>query len=148
MCNTNVRNRKGILLSVFTLIMNKKILATGVFFGVIAIVLGAFAAHGLKKLVDADAIQSFETGVRYQLYHAFLLLIIGSSSFLNIKAKKWVFYLIIVGVLCFSGSIYGLATDALSSFNFKSIALITPLGGVLLISAWLVMLIDILKSKS
>jgi uncharacterized membrane protein YgdD (TMEM256/DUF423 family) len=127
--------------------MNKKILVTGAIVGITGIVLGAFAAHGLEKLVDAEAIKSFETGVRYQIYHALLLLILGGTSFITEKRKKVMFYLIVIGLIFFSGSIYGLATNDLSSFDFKSIAMITPVGGLLLILAWVVMLIDLLKSK-
>lgn len=127
--------------------MNKKILVTGAIIGITGIVLGAFAAHGLEKLVDAEAIKSFETGVRYQIYHAMLLLILGGTSFVTEKRKKMMLYLIVIGLIFFSGSIYGLATNNLSSFDFKSIAMITPVGGLLLILAWVVMLIDILKSK-
>ena len=127
--------------------MNKTLLITGAILGVLGIILGAFAAHGLEKLVDADAIKSFETGVRYQLYHAFFLLILGSTSFLSLKAKKTIFYLVLFGVIFFSFSIYGLATNSLSSFDFKTIAFITPLGGLLLIAAWMVMLIGIIRNK-
>ena len=127
--------------------MNKKLLITGAVLGILGIVLGAFAAHGLEKLVDADAIKSFETGVRYQLYHAFLLLILGNTSFLRLKSKKTILYLVLFGLIFFSGSIYGLATNALLSFDFKTIAVITPIGGLLLIGAWLVMLIGIIRSK-
>lgn len=125
--------------------MNKKLLITGAVFGVLAIVLGAFAAHGLEKLIDADSIDSFETGVRYQIYHAFLLLILGSSNFVNRKIKSSIFYLVLVGIIFFSGSIYGLATNSLTTFDFKTIAMITPLGGLLLIMAWIVMLIGIIR---
>ena len=127
--------------------MNKTLLITGAILGVLGIILGAFAAHGLEKLVDSDAIKSFETGVRYQLYHAFFLLILGSTSFLSLKAKKTIFYLVLFGVIFFSVSIYGLATNSLSSFDFKTIAFITPLGGLLLIAAWMVMLIGIIRNK-
>lgn len=127
--------------------MNKTLLITGAILGILGIILGAFAAHGLEKLVDADAIKSFETGVRYQLYHAFFLLILGSSSIVTLKTKKTIFYLVLFGVIFFSGSIYGLATNSLSSFNFKTIALITPIGGLLLIVAWIVMLIGIIRNK-
>ena len=127
--------------------MNKTLLITGATLGVLGIILGAFAAHGLEKLVDADAIKSFETGVRYQLYHAFFLLILGSTSFLSLKVKKTIFYLVLFGVIFFSVSIYGLATNSLSSFDFKTIAFITPLGGLLLIAAWMVMLIGIIRNK-
>ncbi|WP_405575169.1 DUF423 domain-containing protein [Winogradskyella sp. Asnod2-B02-A] len=127
--------------------MNKTLLITGAILGVLGIILGAFAAHGLEKLIDADAIKSFETGVRYQFYHAFFLLILGSTSFLNLKMKKTVFYLVVLGVIFFSGSIYSLATNSLSSFDFKTIALITPVGGLLLIAAWVVMLVGIIRNK-
>ena len=113
--------------------MNKKLLITGAVLGILGIILGAFAAHGLEKLVDTDAIKSFETGVRYQMYHAFLLLIIGSTSFVGLKSKKIIFYLVVIGLIFFSGSIYGLATNDLSGFNFKTIAMITPIGGLSLI---------------
>ena len=141
--STNVLNTKSKRNLNQTLLMNKKILVTGAIVGIIGIVLGAFAAHGLEKLVDAEAIKSFETGVRYQIYHALLLLILGGTSFITGKRKKVMFYLIVFGLIFFSGSIYGLATNDLSSFDFKSIAMITPVGGLLLILAWVVMLIDL-----
>ncbi|MTE26301.1 DUF423 domain-containing protein [Winogradskyella ouciana] len=128
--------------------MNKKILIAGSILGILGIILGAFAAHGLEKMIDADAIKSFETGVRYQLYHAFLFLILGGTSFVRLKSKKTIFYLVIIGVIFFSGSIYGLATNELSSFDFKRIAMITPIGGLLLILAWIVMLIGIIRNKA
>jgi len=127
--------------------MNKRLLITGSILGILGIILGAFAAHGLEKLVDENAIKSFETGVRYQMYHSFLLLILGGTTFLNLKTKKRIFYLVVVGLILFSGSIYGLATNKLSAFDFKTIAMVTPIGGLTLIIAWLVMLIGILKLK-
>ena len=127
--------------------MNKSILVAGTILGILGIILGAFGAHGLEKLVDADAVNRFETGVRYQIYHAFFLLIVGGTSFVNLKTKKIIFYLVIIGVLFFSGSIYGLATNELSGFDFKTIAMITPLGGLLLILSWVMVLIGIIKNK-
>jgi len=127
--------------------MNKKLLITGSILGILGIVLGAFAAHGLKELVDADAIKSFETGVRYQIYHAFLLLLLGGTSFISAKSKKAILYTVIIGLIFFSGSIYGLATNQLSAFDFKTIAMITPIGGLLLIVAWIVMLVGIIRNK-
>lgn len=127
--------------------MNKTLLITGAILGILGIVLGAFAAHGLEKLLDANAIKTFETGVRYQIYHAFFLLIIGSTSFVSLKMKKPMFYLVLFGVIFFSGTIYGLATNSLSSFDFKTVALITPIGGLLLIVAWVLMLVDIIRNK-
>ena len=147
MYGTNVINPKGIIDRNITLIMNKMILIAGAVLGILGIILGAFAAHGLEKLVDADAVKSFETGVRYQIYHAFFLLILGSTSFVSLKSKKIIFYLVLFGLVFFSGSIYGLATNTITGFNFKSIAMITPVGGLSLIMAWVIMLIGILKTK-
>ena len=127
--------------------MNKTILVTAAFLGIIGISLGAFAAHGLRDIISDEAIKSFETGVRYQMYHAFLLLILGSTSVLNAKTKRILYWLILVGIIFFSGSIYGLSTNQLSSFDFKVIALITPVGGLILILSWVIMLINFLKMK-
>ncbi|MEM9679261.1 MAG: DUF423 domain-containing protein [Bacteroidota bacterium] len=127
--------------------MNKKLLITGTILGILGIILGAYSAHGLDKLVDSDAVKSFETGVRYQMYHAFLLLISGGTSFVSAKMKKAILYIVIIGLIFFSGSIYGLATNELSSFDFETIAMITPIGGLLLIVAWIVMLIGIMRNK-
>ncbi len=127
--------------------MNKSILITASILGILSIVLGAFAAHGLKSLISAEMIDTFETGVKYQMYHAILLLFVGSTTLVTQKAKKTIFYLVLVGVLFFSGSIYGLATNVLSSFDFKSIGFITPVGGLLLILSWVVLLINFLKLK-
>jgi len=127
--------------------MNKKLLITGAVFGVLGIILGAFASHGLKELISTEALKSFETAVRYQMYHAFLLLLLGSITPLKEKPKKRVYFLVVIGVLFFSGSIYGLSTNELTAFNFKSIALLTPFGGLLLIFAWITLLINFLKMK-
>ncbi|WP_289038472.1 DUF423 domain-containing protein [uncultured Zobellia sp.] len=116
--------------------MNKTICLTGIALGVTAVILGAFGAHGLEKLVDANSIQTFETGVKYQMYHALLLLVLGSMKQLPEASKKMIFYFLLVGIICFSFSIYLLATNSLSSFDFKVIGLVTPLGGTLLIIGW------------
>ncbi len=107
--------------------------------GVLAIGLGAFGAHGLEKLVEADSVATFETGVRYQMYHALFLLILASVVQISEKSKKLVFYLILTGVLFFSFSIYLLATNSLTTFDFKTIGFITPIGGLLLILGWIVL---------
>ena len=128
--------------------MNKTILITASILGIIAIVLGAFGAHGLKALIATESIQTFETGVRYQMYHAIFLLFIGGNASVRPKAKKAIYYLTLLGVLLFSGSIYLLATNTLSSFDFKTIGFVTPIGGLLLITAWIVLLVNFIKIKS
>lgn len=127
--------------------MNKTIFGTGIFFGLTAVLLGAFGAHGLEKMVDAKAIETFETGVRYQMYHALFLLILGGSNILVNERKKMIYYFIVVGIVCFSFSIYLLAINELTSFDFKKLALLTPLGGVLLITGWILLGIRVLNQK-
>ncbi|MBT8272886.1 MAG: DUF423 domain-containing protein [Bacteroidia bacterium] len=127
--------------------MDRKVMISGSIFGLIAIILGAFAAHGLEKLIDAASVDSFQTGVRYQMYHALLLLFIGSTDKISKKTKGILLILLILGLLFFSGSIYGLSTNTLTSFDFKNIGFITPLGGLLLVISWLLLLVEFLKIK-
>jgi len=109
---------------------------TACVFGLLAVVLGAFGAHGLQKLVEAKSVASFETGVRYQMYHAFLLFVLGLLPNISQQVKRTVFYLVVAGVVLFSFSIYLLAINTLVDFDFKVVAFITPIGGALLIAAW------------
>jgi len=125
--------------------MNRKFLITGAIFGLLAVIIGAFGAHGLKPLLDEAARESFETGVKYQMYHALLLLLVGSFNFTRFRFQKLIFFLLLVGVICFSGSIYLLATNNLTTIDFSGIALVTPLGGALLIGAWIFLLIEFTK---
>lgn len=127
--------------------MSKKVITTAALLGMIAIILGAFGAHALKKVLSTEELVTFETGVRYQMYHALFLLFIGLSTTLSEKSQKIIYYLTVSGVLMFSGSIYFLATNSLTSFDFKKIGFITPIGGVLLISAWVVLLFAFLKNN-
>jgi uncharacterized membrane protein YgdD (TMEM256/DUF423 family) len=128
--------------------MDKKILSTAGFFGMTAIILGAFGAHALKKTLTIDQLATFETGVKYQMYHALFLLFLGLNTQLSNKIKKTILTLTILGVILFSGSIYLLATDSLNSFNFKVIGFVTPIGGLLLIIAWSSLMLHFLKKKS
>jgi len=128
--------------------MNKGILITGAVLGALAVILGAFGAHGLKNLVDAESVKTFETGVKYQMYHALLLLLVGSNSLLSSSTKTTVMYLVIAGIILFSGSIYGLSTNSLTSFDFKKIGFITPIGGALLIAAWCVLIYKFVQLKN
>ena len=94
-----------------------------------------------------EELSTFETGARYQMYHALFLIFIGIINELSQKAKKIIYNLVVFGVLLFSGSIYVLATNSLTSFDFKVIGFITPIGGLLLILAWGVLLFHTLMKK-
>ncbi|WP_413511662.1 DUF423 domain-containing protein [Myroides odoratus] len=126
--------------------MGRKIIITATLLGALGIVLGAFGAHGLKKIVSEAAVASYEVGVRYQMYHVFFLLFVGLSSFFSDTVKKRLFILTLIGVLFFSGSIYLLTFNGLSGFNVKFLGPITPIGGVFMISAWVYAAIQTLKN--
>ncbi len=127
--------------------MNKKITATAAFLGMVAIILGAFGAHALKKVLTPEQLISFETGVRYQMYQAFFLFFLATQNEIVEKTKKTIYALIITGTLIFSGSIYLLSTTGITGINFKSIGFITPIGGLLLIMAWGMLGYSILKTR-
>jgi uncharacterized membrane protein YgdD (TMEM256/DUF423 family) len=128
--------------------MNKRILISAAILAIIAIVLGAFGAHKLKELLPEQSLNSFETGVRYQMYHVFLLLFLGSFSKVTESAKKKVYRLTMLGILFFSGSIYVLSTSSITSIDFSVIGIITPIGGVLLIIAWGILLRSFINLKA
>jgi uncharacterized membrane protein YgdD (TMEM256/DUF423 family) len=127
--------------------MNKKILIAGSIFGLLSIAFGAFGAHSLKDVISDEALQTFETGARYQIYHAIVLLFVGSTTLIQQRTKKTLLYLIIFGVVLFSGSIYGLATNSLTNFDFKTVGFITPIGGLFLIISWGILLLNFIKMK-
>ena len=128
--------------------MNRKILFTASLLGIIAIVLGAFGAHSLKEVLTTEQLNTFETGVKYQMYHALFLLFLGNSNSITEKMKKYVLNLILFGVILFSGSIYLLATMAVTGINFKVIGILTPIGGLLLLLGWGIFGMQVLQKKS
>ena len=129
--------------------MERKIIATAAFLGLTAIILGAFGAHALKNYLTPEQLISFETGVKYQMYHALFLLFLGLSAvFLTDKTKKLMYWLVVLGVAFFSGSIYLLTTKNVTGIDFKFLGPITPIGGTLLITAWGILLVKVLNKKS
>jgi uncharacterized membrane protein YgdD (TMEM256/DUF423 family) len=128
--------------------MNKKIITTALLLGILAIIFGAFGAHALKKFLTPDQLISFETGVRYQMYHAlFLLFLGGTHKVSDRRTKNTIFLLILIGVILFSGSIYLLTTKEITSVDISPIAFITPIGGLLLILGWIALLISFIRKK-
>ncbi|MDA0844291.1 MAG: DUF423 domain-containing protein [Bacteroidetes bacterium] len=104
--------------------------------GMTAVVLGAFASHGLKAVLTPERLVSFEVGIRYQMIHALLLLIVLLTDVFDKKVKLVVFWLTTMGVLLFSGSIYLLNLQDQLGLSLGFLGPITPLGGSLLILAW------------
>ncbi|PTX59282.1 uncharacterized membrane protein YgdD (TMEM256/DUF423 family) [Kordia periserrulae] len=128
--------------------MRKKILITGAILGLLAVILGAFGAHALKKVLTVDQLASFETGVRYQMYHAFFLLFVGMSNVVSLKMLRLIYVFVLWGILLFSGSIYLLATKDATGIDITSIGFITPIGGALLIIGWITLGLNFFKLKT
>ena len=128
--------------------MDKKLIIVGAILGMIAIVLGAFGAYALKNVLTVEQLNTFETGVKYQMYHALFLMFVANSQMITQKIKKTILILVSLGVLFFSGSIYLLATNNLTTFDFKIIGFITPIGGLLLITGWIFVIVNFFNKKS
>lgn len=127
--------------------MSQKIVLTALILGALAIILGAFGAHALKKILSIEQLNSFEIGVRYQMYHALFLLFVSQISYITERQKMGVFLLAVAGILLFSGSIYLLATSVITNIKVKFLGPITPIGGLLLISSWIYLFYCIIAKK-
>lgn len=127
--------------------MHRWFLIAAALIGALSVALGAFAAHGLKQVIPAEAVATFETGVRYQFYHAFALLAVAIlyEKFPG-ALLKWAGNCFQFGILLFSGSLYLLtALKATDTVGSRSIGLITPFGGLFFIAGWMLMLIAFIK---
>lgn len=123
-------------------------MTAGAGFSMLSVILGAFAAHGLKSRISEYSLGIFQTGVQYQSIHGIALLICGLFAFQlrtqNEQVSTWIMLtssLFILGIICFSGSLYGLALTGNTWFGP-----ITPLGGLFLILGWACLVVSILKS--
>ena len=114
-----------------------------------AIILGAFGAHGLKDALNPIQHNSFLTGTKYHMYHGIALLaLVGCINYLDSKWMKIGIHTLIIGVFLFSGSIYLLSTRELTGFEFvKIFGPITPIGGLILVSGWLSIMLAAIKKK-
>lgn len=117
------------------------IIATGALFGMLAVIFGAFGAHALKKILTTDQLHSFEVGVRYQMYHAIVLLVLGLSATNITTATYWCFT---IGIILFSFSIYGLVLSDAKGKKLKFLGPVTPLGGLLLVLGWFLIFLNAL----
>jgi len=112
----------------------------GLFFACLGVIIGAFAAHGLKPLLSLKEINNFETGVKYQFYHAIALIILGLLG-AHFPRQERLFKLagfcFFIGIFLFSGSLYLLSTQSIFNITIPLLGPITPLGGLLLIFGWI-----------
>ena len=121
-------------------------LRSGALMAALAVILGAFGAHALKKLLAADQLMVFETGVRYQFYHSFALLITGIlyASYPN-KNLRLATSFFITGIALFSGSLYAMSLLSVNGISLGPIGIITPIGGVFFILGWVFMFLGFKK---
>lgn len=128
--------------------MNKRIILTAAFFGALAVVLGAFGAHSLKKIVAPEALGVWQKGVEYQFYHTFALLYLSTFARYKHKLISIAFILFTLGIILFSGSLYVLALKDAYNLSFASIlGPVTPIGGLCFISGWICLFIAALRDK-
>ncbi|QNL49397.1 DUF423 domain-containing protein [Olivibacter sp. SDN3] len=118
----------------------------GAAFGLLAVILGAFGAHALKKKFTVEQQQSFETGVRYQMYHAIVLLLFGHIVDASTELVQVTTILFILGTILFSFSIYGLCLSSAFGKKLRFLGPVTPLGGLLLVGAWFLLLYQVVIS--
>lgn len=128
--------------------MNRRIILTASFFGAVAVILGAFGAHGLKNILSADAMSIWTKGIEYQFYHTFALLFLSTFARFRTKLVDISYFCFTAGIVLFSGSLYLLATREISHLTFVNIiGPITPLGGLLLVAGWVFLFFAALKNR-
>ena len=125
-------------------------LVLGILFAGLGIVVGAFGAHALKPLLTESQVQVFETGVRYQMYHSFALIIagvlFGSYPFKHFKFSATFF---LIGILLFSGSLYAMTLMNINGqVGLGGLGILTPIGGLFFILGWLMLLIGLFQKNS
>ncbi len=126
--------------------MHKGFLKLAALFGALAVASGAFGAHGLKKILDGEQLQVFETAVRYLFYHVFALLVTGIlyKEFPG-KLMQWAGKFFIAGILLFCGSLYVLVYIKHAGLPLTWVGAITPLGGIAFIGGWVLLFTAVLK---
>jgi len=124
-------------------------MTSGAFFAALAVILGAFGAHALKARLTTEMLTVFETGVRYQFYHSFALLVTGIVfSFIPGKNVKLASLFFITGIILFSGSLYLMAFLSISGISIGPAGIITPLGGLFFILGWILLFLELFKKRT
>ena len=123
--------------------MNKLFLLSGAVLGFLGVGLGAFGAHALKSMLEAsNRLETYETAVKYQFYHALFLILIGLlSKDFTASTLKYSGYTTLTGVIIFSGSLYIICFTGIKAFGA-----VAPIGGTLLLAGWALLFITIFKS--
>ncbi len=129
------------------MVLDKNLVVAASFLAAAAITLGAFGAHGLSNVLETSALNTFEIGVRYHMYHSLAILVLGVAPGISEKLKRVVFWFFIFGILLFSGSLYLLALNDILPFNAAKIGFITPIGGLCFILGWIWFAVKTLSLK-
>ncbi|WP_316794612.1 DUF423 domain-containing protein [Pedobacter frigoris] len=128
--------------------MSRRILLTAALLGAVAVMFGAFGAHGLKRVVDAGSLEIWAKGVEYQFYHVFALLFLSQLKTEQTRLVNLAYWFFTLGILFFSGSLYLLATRDVLNIGFVNyIGPVTPIGGLLFILGWLSLFLAAVKGK-
>lgn len=120
-------------------------ITTGAVFGALGIILGAFGAHALKKIFTEEQLKNFETGVKYQMYHALLLIVTGLHLDAFTEYARALYYCLTAGIVLFSFSIYGLCISSALNKKIRILGPLTPVGGILLLCAWILIIFNSLN---
>lgn len=126
--------------------MKQLVLIMASIYGGLSVILGAMGAHALKKVLTEAQLQSFEVGVKFQMYHAIVLLVLGFFLTFDTRLQTIMGWSYIIGTLLFSLSIYLLSTQSLLGLSLRFLGPITPLGGLLLIVGWCLLLVHVIKT--
>lgn len=116
-------------------------------YGLVTIILGALGSHAFKKILSVDKLASFEVGIRYQMYHAIVLLVLGLFLSFTTPLEKWSSLCLIIGTFLFSFTIYFLAFSEYWNINLKFLGPITPIGGFFLIVGWVLLITYFVKYR-
>lgn len=128
--------------------MNKRIILTASLFGLTAVILGAFGAHGLRDKISDDDLEVWKTAVDYQFYHTLALLFLATFSRAKNTYIRFSFFTFTIGILLFSGSLYVLSTRTITDFGAAAVlGPITPVGGLCFILGWVGLFVATIKNK-
>lgn len=125
--------------------MNEIVMLVASIYGGLAVIFGAFAAHLLKRKLSSKQLASFETGVRYQMFHAIVLLVVGLEIPIRSSSSSLMVWFFMIGTFLFSFSIYGLCLSSARGKKIGALGPVTPIGGLFLVGGWAMLLVTILN---
>jgi uncharacterized membrane protein YgdD (TMEM256/DUF423 family) len=126
--------------------MKKRIIFTACIFGALAVIAGAFGAHGLEGKLSAKNMEVWHTAVQYQFYHTFALLFLSTLTRHKTRLIGQCYYLFMFGIILFSGSLYLLAFSDLTDWSWLPVlGPVTPIGGAMLIAGWILLGVAVMK---